>query len=152
MTGSDADVMPMTAIDTNWVIARSRHGLDPERFLGELGELPLGDRIPGEWCEVVVSDRHGPMRWTLVVAGREPERDGFTSASFQACTGSEAEHPSEPESSGWGAAPNPETPVGRESAAGTDWHRFSRRLFPARFAGACPRLRRSGVSRVARRA
>jgi hypothetical protein len=50
---------------------RSTAQLDPERYLGELPDLPASARA-GEWCTVVVVDGLGEMRWTLVA--REVER------------------------------------------------------------------------------
>jgi hypothetical protein len=39
--------------------------LDPERFLGEVAELPSTAR-PGDWCRVVLMDDLGELCWTLV--------------------------------------------------------------------------------------
>ena len=48
-----------------WTIARSRVGLEPRRYLGELRELPRECK-PGDWCDVVVLDEQGEMRWTFL--------------------------------------------------------------------------------------
>jgi hypothetical protein len=50
----------------SWRIVHSRSGLDPAHYLGELSDLPTGERDPGEWCDVVVKDSEGVMRWTLL--------------------------------------------------------------------------------------
>ena len=53
---------------SRWTIARSPLGLDPDRYLGELGELPSPANLaPGDWCDVVINDGEGAMRWTLLV-------------------------------------------------------------------------------------
>jgi hypothetical protein len=59
-----------TVSPPTWTVAHSREGLDPTRYLGELADLPAGDGDPGDWCDVVVADSEGVMRWTLVVAAR----------------------------------------------------------------------------------
>jgi hypothetical protein len=60
---------------SRWTIARSPLGLDPTRYLGELRELPSpAGLVPGEWCEVVISDGEGAMRWTLVVEAETHRR------------------------------------------------------------------------------
>jgi hypothetical protein len=51
--------------EPTWMVAHSREILDPSRYLGELGDLPV-DGSPGDWCDVVITDREGVMRWTLV--------------------------------------------------------------------------------------
>src|SRR5437667_11716039 len=57
--------------DVGWTIVDSAVELDPERYLGEFGELPTEDDEPGKWCDVVVRDSLGEMRWTFVlVRGR----------------------------------------------------------------------------------
>ena len=55
-----------------WTIVHSRDGLDPTRFLGTLADLPIGERDPGDWCDIAVADSEGVMRWTLVVVERTP--------------------------------------------------------------------------------
>jgi hypothetical protein len=52
--------------DFGWTMVRLRDGLDPARYLGEFGDLPLGAGKPGDWCEVVMRDSDGEMRWTLL--------------------------------------------------------------------------------------
>jgi hypothetical protein len=54
-----------------WSLVSSTAEFDPERFLGDIPDLPL-DAQPGDWCTVVVVDGLGEMRWTLVA--REVER------------------------------------------------------------------------------
>lgn len=51
-----------------WGIAPSRLDLDPARYLGERAFLlsPAGQE-PGDWCDVVIGDGEGEIRWTLVV-------------------------------------------------------------------------------------
>jgi hypothetical protein len=57
--------------DVGWTIVDSGIRLDPEQYLGEFGELPNEDGEPGKWCDVVVHDSLGEMRWTFVlVPGR----------------------------------------------------------------------------------
>jgi hypothetical protein len=54
-----------------WSLVSSTGGLDPERFLGNVSDLPL-EAQAGDWCTVVVVDGFGEMRWTLLA--REVER------------------------------------------------------------------------------
>jgi hypothetical protein len=51
--------------EPTWMVAQSRDVLDTGRYLGELGDLPLHAN-PGDWCDVVIADAEGVMRWTLV--------------------------------------------------------------------------------------
>jgi hypothetical protein len=55
-----------------WAIAPADLSLDPERYLGDLRELPEPAE-PGQWCEVTVEDAEGHLRWRLIAveAGRE---------------------------------------------------------------------------------
>jgi hypothetical protein len=58
-----------------WAIARTARGCDPERYLGELRQLPAAEqREPGEWCELVLQDEDPAMRWTLVIVHDGTER------------------------------------------------------------------------------
>lgn len=57
-----------------WAIVRSGPGLDPERYVGAFRELP-SPGAPGEWCELVVHDHWGEMRWTLLVVSLRAGRD-----------------------------------------------------------------------------
>jgi hypothetical protein len=50
-----------------WMVAHSRQILDTSRYLGELSDLPTGEVQPGDWCDVVIADSEGEMRWTLVL-------------------------------------------------------------------------------------
>jgi hypothetical protein len=60
--------LDMSEYTYRWAIARSRLDLDPARYLGEPRDLPAAaSRQPGDWCDVVISDGEGEMRWTLVV-------------------------------------------------------------------------------------
>ena len=75
---------PGTQDEPIWMVAHSRQILDPSRYLGELGDLPTNELRPGAWCDVVIADSEGEMRWTLVLvdctsavsifAGRRSER------------------------------------------------------------------------------
>jgi hypothetical protein len=49
-----------------WALAAEGAPLDPERYLGELSELPE-PAMPGNWCDVTFTDREGTLRWRLVV-------------------------------------------------------------------------------------
>lgn len=53
--------------DVGWTIVDSGTDLDPERYLGEFGDLPREEGEPGKWCDVVVRDSLGEMRWTFVL-------------------------------------------------------------------------------------
>jgi hypothetical protein len=55
----------------HWELAPSEAQFDPDRYLGELRQLPPTAE-PGEWCTVVVDSDHGELRFTLVVV--EPSR------------------------------------------------------------------------------
>jgi hypothetical protein len=59
------------ATHVHWELAPSEAQFDPDRYLGELRELPSSAR-PGEWCTVVVDSERGELRFTLVVV--EPTR------------------------------------------------------------------------------
>jgi hypothetical protein len=50
----------------HWELAPSSAEFDPERYLGELKELPASAQ-PGDWCTVVVDSESGELRFTLVV-------------------------------------------------------------------------------------
>jgi hypothetical protein len=54
-----------------WALAPEGARLDPERYMGELNELPE-PAVAGNWCDVTFTDREGTLRWRLVVveAGR----------------------------------------------------------------------------------
>jgi hypothetical protein len=54
-----------------WALAPEGARLDPDRYLGELSELPE-PAVGGDWCDVTFTDREGTLRWRLVVveAGR----------------------------------------------------------------------------------
>jgi hypothetical protein len=54
-----------------WALAPEGAPLDPDRYLGELSELPE-PATPGNWCDVTFTDREGTLRWRLVVV--EPAR------------------------------------------------------------------------------
>ncbi len=57
--------------DIGWTIADFGAELAQERYLGAFGDLPVAGGEPGEWCDVVVHDSLGEMRWTFVlVRGR----------------------------------------------------------------------------------
>jgi hypothetical protein len=52
-----------------WRIASTAEALDPSRYLGVFRELPAaGGREPGDWCDVILHDELGEIRWMLVVA------------------------------------------------------------------------------------
>jgi len=55
----------------HWELASSEARFDPDRYLGELRQLPSSAR-PGDWCTVIVVDERGEMRFTLVVV--DPSR------------------------------------------------------------------------------
>jgi hypothetical protein len=72
-----------------WTIAPSGLELDPRRYLGELRELPPAPaQESGAWCEIVVHDREGEMRWTLVVF--EPNEDQKFARARSLATGGAA--------------------------------------------------------------
>jgi hypothetical protein len=54
-----------------WALAPEGARLDPDRYLGELNELPEPAE-GGDWCDVTFTDREGTLRWRLIVveAGR----------------------------------------------------------------------------------
>ncbi len=63
--------------DVGWTIVEPGAELDPERYVGEFGELPSELGEPGKWCHVVVHDSLGEMRWTfLLVRGRSQSVTG----------------------------------------------------------------------------
>jgi hypothetical protein len=49
-----------------WALAADGAKLDPDRYLGELNELPEPTSA-GSWCDVTFTDREGTLRWRLVV-------------------------------------------------------------------------------------
>jgi hypothetical protein len=56
------------AAGRRWVIARTTHGCDPDRYLGELPQLPAPEHMqPGEWCDLVVRAERHTAKWTLVI-------------------------------------------------------------------------------------
>jgi hypothetical protein len=56
------------AAGRRWAIARTAHGCDPARYLGELPHLPAAEQLqPGEWCELVVRADQQTTKWTLVI-------------------------------------------------------------------------------------
>ena len=56
------------AMGRRWVIARTAHGCDPKRYLGELPHLPAAEELqPGEWCDLVVQAEPQTTKWTLVI-------------------------------------------------------------------------------------
>jgi hypothetical protein len=59
---------PMTTRSSRvkWMLASSRADLEPARYLGVLRDLPAPGE-PGDWCDVVVRDERGEMRWRVVV-------------------------------------------------------------------------------------
>ena len=59
-----------------WSIADPGADLRPDQYVGELRELPEPE-LPGQWCDVVVEDGNGPMRWRLVVVEAGSERSIF---------------------------------------------------------------------------
>ena len=59
-----------------WSIASPGADLRPQQYLGELRELPE-PQLPGQWCDVVVEERDGPMRWRLVVVEARAQRSIF---------------------------------------------------------------------------
>src|SRR5712691_10029595 len=120
-----------------WTIVRSPDALDPQRYLGELTNLPIGARDPGDWCDVVMRDREGAMRWTLVLlerasttapagppqetGSRLPDCDPFGWSPY-------GRSPHKWEREGGAAAAPPAPPSGPSTAAGTDGIGASRRL------------------------
>jgi hypothetical protein len=63
--------------DVGWTIVDAGAELDPEQYLGEFGELPAEGEKPGTWCDVVVHDSLGEMRWTfMLVHGRSQSVTG----------------------------------------------------------------------------
>jgi hypothetical protein len=50
----------------HWELAPSSAEFEPERYLGEMKELPTSAQ-PGDWCTVVVDSESGELRFTLVV-------------------------------------------------------------------------------------
>jgi hypothetical protein len=56
------------AAGRRWAIARTAHGCDPARYLGELPQLPAAEQLqPGEWCDLVVRAEQRTTKWTLVI-------------------------------------------------------------------------------------
>src|SRR5438477_3231936 len=55
------------AEDVGWTMAHSRAVLNPAQYLGEFIDLPPVSGIPGAWCDVVIHDPYGEMRWTFLV-------------------------------------------------------------------------------------
>ena len=53
--------------DVGWTIVEPSAELDPGQYLGEFGELPIEDGEPGTWCDVVMRDSLGEMRWRFVL-------------------------------------------------------------------------------------
>jgi hypothetical protein len=93
-----------------WAIVSSKRGLPRSRYLGELRELPDA-HAPGDWCDIVVCDGRGEMRWTLLAVER-----GRTPSIFAERRGAHAHDDS-------GA---PQRPEGSRV-----WEARSQRLFPA---------------------
>lgn len=65
------------AAGRRWAIARTAHGRDPARYLGELPQLPAAEELqPGEWCDLVVRDRDEQQttKWTLVILDDDARR------------------------------------------------------------------------------
>ena len=65
------------AAGRRWAIARTPHGRDPARYLGELPQLPAAEELqPGEWCDLVVRDRDEQQttKWTLVILDDDARR------------------------------------------------------------------------------
>jgi hypothetical protein len=50
-----------------WIRTREGIALSPERYLGELSDLPRHAE-PGDWCDLVIVDTEGEMRWIVVAA------------------------------------------------------------------------------------
>jgi hypothetical protein len=48
-----------------WIRTREGIALSPERYLGELSDLPRHAE-PGDWCDLVILDSEGEMRWIVV--------------------------------------------------------------------------------------
>jgi hypothetical protein len=56
------------AAGRRWAIARTAHGRDPARYLGELPHLPAAEQLePGEWCDLIVRAERQTTKWTLVI-------------------------------------------------------------------------------------
>jgi hypothetical protein len=53
--------------DVGWTIVEPGAELDPDQYLGEFGELPVEEGEPGKWCDVVMRDSLGEMRWRFVL-------------------------------------------------------------------------------------
>ncbi len=73
--------------NATWKVVHSLDTLDPGRYLGELSELPPGEPRPGDWCDVVVSDSQGTMRWTLAVVESAPQRSIFAAHGVRRISG-----------------------------------------------------------------
>ena len=74
------------SLDVGWTIVGPGRELDPNLYLGEFGELPSERGEPGEWCDVVVRDSLGEMRWTFVLVGGRSQRVGVTNGDRAAAT------------------------------------------------------------------
>jgi hypothetical protein len=121
--------------DVGWTIVEPGVELDPDEYLGEFGELPAEEGNAGTWCDVVVHDSVGEMRWRFVLThGRSQcvteERGEAGSRSLQpraaarrAGTRALREWEREDE-----AAAASSAPFCLRSAAGTDGARSGRRL------------------------
>jgi hypothetical protein len=53
--------------DVGWTIVEPGAELDPGQYLGEFGELPVEEGVPGKWCDVVMRDSLGEVRWRFVL-------------------------------------------------------------------------------------
>jgi hypothetical protein len=112
--------------EPTWRVVHSREGLDPTRYLGELADLPAGEADPGAWCDVVVADSEGVMRWTLVVAASTPPisivaaRRDAASRSTESCGTRLQGAPCRPSRREGEVAPHSPGFVAYEPAAGTD--------------------------------
>ena len=127
---------PTAQPDFGWTIVHRWEELDPARYLGEFGDLPLRDGQPGDWCEVVMRDSHGEMRWTLVAAkgqslcvtgesGLRASRRLVPRATGRRAVRPLREWEREDEEA---AASSGNAPSLRRAAAGTDGRGSSRRL------------------------
>jgi hypothetical protein len=95
-------------------MALSELDLEPTCYLGELRELPPAPtQDPGAWCELVVHDHEGEMRWTLVVFESSNDDNKFAGARSLAAGGAappverEGPHLSLPSAAGAGGVIDP---------------------------------------------
>jgi hypothetical protein len=63
------------AAGRRWAIARTAHGRDPAKYLGELPQLPAAEDLqPGVWCDLVVRQKAQTTKWTLYILDEGAQR------------------------------------------------------------------------------